>query len=122
MPKSERTRTVRIELDGIVGLGELEEAALAFGRSAPAQLVADAIESMVGDLVDAVVGPFGLPLPDTEQLEAPWACTGCASPSGVPPSGVPTEAPQGGDGLRAGGVPLPAAGVLDVFAALRPRS
>jgi transposase-like protein len=73
---------VRIELDGIVGLGELEEAALAFGRSAPAQLVADAIESMVGDLVDAVVGPFGLPLPDTEQLEAPWACTGCASRQG----------------------------------------
>jgi transposase-like protein len=73
---------VRIELDGIVGLGELEEAALAFGRSAPAQLVADAIESMVGDLVDAVVGPFGLPLPDTEQLEAPWACTGCASRRG----------------------------------------
>lgn len=78
----ERTRNVRIELDGIVGLGELEEAALAFGRSAPAQLVADAVESMVGDLVDAVVGPFGLPLPDGDQLEASWACTGCASRRG----------------------------------------
>jgi transposase-like protein len=80
--KVERTRSVRIELDGIVGLGELEEAALAFGRSAPAQLVADAIESMTADLVDAVVGGFGLPLPDDEQLEAPWACTGCGSRQG----------------------------------------
>jgi hypothetical protein len=82
VPKVERTRSVRIELDGIVGLGELEEAALTFGRSAPAQLVADAIESMLADLVDAVVGPFGLPLPDVEQLEAPWVCTGCGSRQG----------------------------------------
>lgn len=82
MPSSERTRTVRIELDGIVGLGALEEAALAFGRSAPAQLVADAVESMIVDLVDAVVGPFGRPLPDEEQLEAPWSCTGCANRRG----------------------------------------
>jgi transposase-like protein/ribosomal protein L37E len=82
VPKVERTRSGRIELDGIVGLGELEEAALAFGRSAPAQLVADAIESMVADLVDAVVGPFGLPLADDDQLEAPWSCTGCASRRG----------------------------------------
>jgi len=82
VPKSERTRSVRIELDRIVGLGELEAAALAFGRSAPAQLVADAIESMIADLVDAVVGVFGLPLPDDEQLEAPWACTGCGSRRG----------------------------------------
>lgn len=82
MPKVERTRSVRIELDGIVGLGELEEAALAFGRSAPAQLVTDAIESMIGDLVDAVVGPFGVPLAEAEQLEAPWACTGCGSRRG----------------------------------------
>lgn len=82
MPKVERTRSVRIELDGIVGLGELEEAALAFGRSAPAQLVADAIESMIGDLVDAVVGAFGVPLAGAEQLAAPWACTGCSSRRG----------------------------------------
>ena len=79
MPKSERTRSVRIELDGIVGLGELEEAALAFARSAPAQLVADAVESMIAVLVDAVVGPFGLPLAEADQLVAPWACTGCGS-------------------------------------------
>ncbi len=82
MPKMERTRSVRIELDGIVGLGALEDAALAFARSAPAQLVVDAIESMIADLVDAVVGPFGLPLADDDQLEAPWACTGCGNRRG----------------------------------------
>jgi len=82
VPKVERTRSVKIELDGIVGLGELEAAALAFGRSAPAQLVADAIESMIGDLVDAVVGPFGQPLEAGAQLDAPWACTGCTSRRG----------------------------------------
>ncbi|MGH9268957.1 MAG: transposase [Acidimicrobiales bacterium] len=78
----ERTRSVRMELDGIVGLGQLEEAAMAFAREAPAQLVADAIESMIAGLVDAVVGPFGLPLADDEQLEAPWCCTGCGSRRG----------------------------------------
>ncbi|MGH9151930.1 MAG: transposase [Acidimicrobiales bacterium] len=71
-----------IELDRIVGLGQLEEAALAFAREAPAQLVADAIESMIADLVDAVVGPFGLPLSDHDQLQAPWACTGCGNRQG----------------------------------------
>jgi transposase-like protein len=78
----ERTRGVRLELDGIVGLGELEQAAVAFARSAPAQLVADVIESMVAQLMDVVVGPFGLPFADEEQLVAPWACTGCGSKQG----------------------------------------
>lgn len=87
----ERTRSVRIELDRVVGLGELEEAALAFGRNAPGQLVADAIESMIADLVDAVVGPFGLPLPDNEQSEAPWACTGCTSQRGFRRRGFRTK-------------------------------
>ncbi len=82
MPKSERTRSVRIEVDGIVGLGELEQAAMAFARQAPAQLVADAVESMIAELVDAVVGPFGTPLADDEQLEAPWCCTECGSRRG----------------------------------------
>ncbi len=82
MPKSERTRNVRIELDGIVGLRQLEEAAMVFARQAPAQLVADAIEAMVAEIVDAVVGPFGLPLPDDEQLDAPWCCTGCRARRG----------------------------------------
>lgn len=75
----ERTRSVRIELDGIVGLDMLETAALDFARTAPGQLVATTIESMIAQLVDAVVGPFGVPLPDEEQLVAPWACTGCGS-------------------------------------------
>lgn len=65
-------------------------------------------------LVDVVVSRFGLPLPDAEQLEAPWACTGLRQPWGVPPPAVPTEAPSGLGCVRAGGVPLPAAGVLDV--------
>lgn len=78
----QRSRGVRFELDGVVGLGELEEAAVAFARSAPAQLVADAIESMIAELVDAVVGPLGLPLGDEAQLVAPWACTGCGSKQG----------------------------------------
>lgn len=75
----ERTRSVRIELDGIVGLEALEQAAVDFGRSAPGELVATTIESMIDQLVDAVVGPFGEPLADAEQLSAPWACTGCGS-------------------------------------------
>jgi len=73
---------VRIELDGIAGLGGLEEAAMAFAREAPAQLVADAIESMIAELVDAVVGPFGVPLAGDDQLEAAWCCTGCGSRRG----------------------------------------
>jgi transposase-like protein/DNA-directed RNA polymerase subunit RPC12/RpoP len=60
----------------------LEDAALAFARTAPGQLVADVIEAMIAELVDAVVGPFGLPLADHEQLEAPWACTACGSRRG----------------------------------------
>ena len=78
----ERTRSVKIEFDGIVGLDGLEHAALEFARSAPAQLVAATIAAMVDDLVDAVVGPFGSPAPAAEQLVAPWSCTGCASRCG----------------------------------------
>ncbi|HSH59937.1 MAG TPA: hypothetical protein VK988_09915 [Acidimicrobiales bacterium] len=82
MPRMERTRSVKIELDGVVGLGELEEAALAFARSAPGQLVAEVIESMIAEVVEEVVGPFGVPWPDERQLDAPWACTGCGSRRG----------------------------------------
>ncbi len=82
MSRTKRRRNVKIELDGVVGLGEVEAAAMAFAREAPAQLVAVAVESMIADLVDAVVGPFGVPLADDEQLEAPWCCTGCASRRG----------------------------------------
>jgi transposase-like protein len=66
----------------MVGLGELEEAALVFAREAPAQLVADTIESMIAELVEVVVGPFGLPLVDGNQLVAPWRCTGCGNDQG----------------------------------------
>jgi hypothetical protein len=62
-------------------------AALAFGRSATAQFVANAVESMVADRLDAVVGPFRLPLADAEQLEAPWARTGSGSRLGFRPAG-----------------------------------
>jgi transposase-like protein len=74
---------VTVELDDdIVDINQLEEAALAFGRAAPAQLVASTIESMMAELVTTVIGPPGLPLPDTDQLTAPWECTGCRSRQG----------------------------------------
>jgi Transposase, Mutator family len=76
------SRGVRVELDGIVGLGDLEEAAVAFARSAPAVLVGAAIESMIDQVVGAVVGPFGSPLAVAAQLRAPWACSGCGSVHG----------------------------------------
>lgn len=82
MPGTEFTRTVRVELDGFAGMSELEEAALEFARSAPAQLVAETVESMISDLVDAVVGPFGVPFEVGRQLMAPWGCTGCGSRRG----------------------------------------
>mgnify|MGYP000315360756 CR=1 FL=1 len=82
MSWSERTRSVVVELDGIVGIGELEDAALEFARTAPGQLVADTVESMIAELVDEVVGPFGMPLADEQQLDAPWSCTGCGSRRG----------------------------------------
>ncbi len=82
MSRMERRRSVSIEYDGLVGIGDLEEAALAFARSAPGELVAEVIESMVAELVDTVVGPFGVPWPVDEQLEAPWSCTGCLSQRG----------------------------------------
>ncbi|MGH9188985.1 MAG: hypothetical protein ACRD0Q_02970 [Acidimicrobiales bacterium] len=74
---------MRIEFDGIVGLGELEGAAMAFAREAPAQLVADAIESMIADLVDAVVGPSGCRCSTTSNWRhrgpAPGAGAGAGS-------------------------------------------
>ncbi len=78
----ESTRSVKIELDGAVGLAELEEAAMAFARSAPGELVAEGIESMIAEVVDIVVGPFGVPWPAERQIEAPWARTRCASHRG----------------------------------------
>jgi hypothetical protein len=57
---------VTIEREGIADLAELESACLAFGRSAPAQLVAAAIEALVEELLNAVIGPLGLPLDDED--------------------------------------------------------
>lgn len=82
MSRTQRRRSVSIEYDGIVGLGDLEEAALAFARSAAGELVAEVIESMIAELVDTVVGPFGVPWPVEQQLKARWRCTGCGSRRG----------------------------------------
>lgn len=82
MPTLERTHRVNIELDGLVDLSGLEEAALEFARTAPAELVASAVEALVGELVDVVVGRCGLPLALDEQPESPWSCTRCASAHG----------------------------------------
>ncbi len=54
MSRTEGRREVRIELDGIVGLGELEAAALAFAREAPAQL---SPASMMGPPSASGMGP-----------------------------------------------------------------
>lgn len=82
MPSFEVTRRVTVATDGIVGIDALEDAALAFARTAPAELVADAVESMIESLVDAVCGPCGMPIDDDDQISAPWACTGCGSVRG----------------------------------------
>ncbi|NIA26074.1 MAG: hypothetical protein GWP04_10980 [Gammaproteobacteria bacterium] len=71
----EVTRTVSVEVDGLVGFGELEEAALAFARSAPGQLVGEVIEGLTEMLLDAVVGPRRHPTALGDQPEAPWSCT-----------------------------------------------
>lgn len=71
----EVTRTVVVEVDGLAGVGELEEAAVAFARTVPGRLVGDTIEALTEALLDAVVGRRGDPIPVAEQPEAPWACT-----------------------------------------------
>ena len=82
MPGLEVTRTVSVAVDGLVGIGDLERAALEFARSAPAELIGDVVDAMVSELLDEVCGPFGLPVADDEQMVAPWACPGCASMRG----------------------------------------
>ena len=69
------TRTVAVEVDELVGLDELEEAAVAFGRSAPGQLVGEVIEGLTETLLDMVVGRRRHPTPADNQPEAPWSCT-----------------------------------------------
>ena len=82
MPTTQRSARVEVELDGIVDLAELEAAALDFARRAPGDLVAAAVKTLTVELFDAVIGPFGFPLADAEQPEAPWSCTGCGSSRG----------------------------------------
>ncbi len=75
----ERTRSLVIEIDDAVDLAGLEEAALSFARRVPGTLVGDAIEAMTETLLDVYLGRRGLPIAADEQVEAPWACTGCGS-------------------------------------------
>jgi hypothetical protein len=82
LPRTERTHSVSIEIDELVDLSGLEEAVVAFARTAPAELLARAVEAMTAGLIDAVVGPHGSPRPASEQLEAPWSCTRCGSRRG----------------------------------------
>ncbi|CAN5877664.1 hypothetical protein BH23ACT10_BH23ACT10_28520 [soil metagenome] len=83
MPGMQVTRTVTVELDeDVVGIAELERAALEFARTAPGGLVAATIEQMLAELITTVVGPLGDPLPISRQLVAPWGCTGCGSMQG----------------------------------------
>ena len=82
MPTLEVTRTIAVSMDGLAGIDELERAALEFARSAPAELIASAVESMVAELATEVCGPFKMPIDDTDQIDAPWACTSCGSVRG----------------------------------------
>ncbi len=71
-----------MEIDALVDLAGIEEAALDFARRAPAQLVASTVEALAEELLDTVVGPCGLPLRYQDQPEAPWSCTACSSSHG----------------------------------------
>ena len=71
----EVTRTVSVEVDELVGLDELEEAAMAFARSAPGQLVGETIEGLTARLLEMVVGRHRHPTAAGDQPEAPWSCT-----------------------------------------------
>lgn len=52
----EFTRTVSVEIDELVGFDEIEEAAVAFARSAPGQLVGEIVEILTETLLGLVVG------------------------------------------------------------------
>ena len=78
----ERTRSVVIEVDDVIDLAGLEEAALAFARRVPGQLVGEAVEAMTETLLDIYLGRRGLPIPADDQAEAPWGCTGCGNRRG----------------------------------------
>ncbi|CAN5760858.1 hypothetical protein BH20ACT1_BH20ACT1_05110 [soil metagenome] len=77
--------------------------------------MADGIESMMDELVDVVVGPFGSPWCSERQAEVPGVHRLC-QPPGLPPPGVPAQAPQGDHRRWHGRIPLPAAGVHRLWA------
>lgn len=82
MPNLKVTRNVTVELDALVGIDDLERAALEFARSAPGELIGAAVDAMVDELLHTVCGPAGLPIADDDQIVAPWACQGCGSMRG----------------------------------------
>lgn len=53
--------TVKLD-EAIVGIDQLERAALAFARTAPGQIVAATIEQMLAELITTVIGLPGDPL------------------------------------------------------------
>lgn len=87
MPVTARSHCVSIEIDGLVDLAGIEEAALEFARRAPAELIASAVESLGAELVD-VVGRCGLPVRLRDQPEAPWSCMKCGVVARVRRRGV----------------------------------
>lgn len=82
MPKLKVTRAVSVEVDEIVGIEALEQAALEFARTAPAELIGTGVDAMVDELLTEVCGPWGMPIDDEVQIVAPWACHGCGSMQG----------------------------------------
>lgn len=82
MPNLKTTRTVTVEVDELVGIDELERAAIEFARSAPGELIGSAVDSMIDELLLTVCGPSGSPIGDDDQVVAPWACHGCGSMRG----------------------------------------
>jgi len=82
LPNLKVTRNVTVELDELVGIDDLEQAALEFARTAPGELIGAAVDGMFVELLDTVCGPLGLPYRDDDQIVAPWACHGCGSKQG----------------------------------------
>lgn len=71
----EVTRTVCVEVDEFVDLAELEDAAVAFARNAPGEIVGEIIEGLSEALLEMVLGRRRFPTAVVDQVEAPWSCT-----------------------------------------------
>ena len=76
---TELTVAVAVAVDELVGIGELERAALEFARSAPAELIGVTVTEMADLLIDEVCGPRGVPIPDEEQVVTAFPCPGRGS-------------------------------------------